>query len=570
MGEKGQINLPLVVLIILGFLTVGMIIFLISSGTDNLNDLEEASSLEIIEEVIDRGIQQNEEEQDCVDECSSLGIKKCVDLVINTIYRTCGNYDSDSCLEWGDIVSCPDETICQNGECVTNPLIIQNDFECYTPPNCANNSCEKTFCREYYNGVEFDGFCLTDFEKTIFTCHPAENGLLNYSYSGSNVERIVRYPTSIKIGDSGINFKVNITLINKGNSIEKISLSNFKMYVYSMETINFNEEYVLNPGETKDIQILFNFPEIDIRSGVNDVNKYVVFNDGDFAVILPRIIIYPERDPFTANKLSAIKECGGRKYAEHQGVCFDDVFFPAVGGLSCYKDEDCVKYGMLSEFTRCYEYSCLNLPRPGSSVYVGPKNKSYKVGILPVYVTDDDKKYLEMSNVVNDRLNEIIPKMENWFDNEKTFWKVSNDFRFDYFQIKEECRMSHSQLQEIIPPLQKLISTAELRKIEEKCINNNNYDILVVSIQNDNNFPSFSGGGASYGTILSASLSPRTIIHEILHSFGESDLYDVLLYQFGDCYLYNANTGSNWDEEMPHLCSLEAMQLGWGEKYPSG
>ena len=50
----------------------------------------------------------------CQNECSPIGSKRCSD----NDYQVCGNYDSDDCLEWGPITSCPVNTFCQNGNCV--------------------------------------------------------------------------------------------------------------------------------------------------------------------------------------------------------------------------------------------------------------------------------------------------------------------------------------------------------------------------------------------------------------------------------------------------------------------
>ena len=32
--------------------------------------------------------------------------------------------------------------------------------------------------------------------------------------------------------------------------------------------------------------------------------------------------------------------------------------------------------------------------------------------------------------------------------------------------------------------------------------------------------------------------------------------------------ILNMQNGQDWDEEFPHLCRFEAMQLGWVDKYP--
>jgi hypothetical protein len=54
-------------------------------------------------------------ETPCQNECSSYGLKTCS----GNSYKICGNYDTDSCLEWSSITACSANTICQNGNCVS-------------------------------------------------------------------------------------------------------------------------------------------------------------------------------------------------------------------------------------------------------------------------------------------------------------------------------------------------------------------------------------------------------------------------------------------------------------------
>ncbi len=49
----------------------------------------------------------------CTDTCTS-GTKQCTST---TSYQTCGNYDSDSCLEWSSAISCASGVTCSNGNC---------------------------------------------------------------------------------------------------------------------------------------------------------------------------------------------------------------------------------------------------------------------------------------------------------------------------------------------------------------------------------------------------------------------------------------------------------------------
>lgn len=56
----------------------------------------------------------------CINECSS-GQTRCSDT---THKSTCGNYDSDVCLEWSSLQACPLDQVCQNGECVEKSISI--------------------------------------------------------------------------------------------------------------------------------------------------------------------------------------------------------------------------------------------------------------------------------------------------------------------------------------------------------------------------------------------------------------------------------------------------------------
>ena len=54
----------------------------------------------------------------CTNECNTLGANACY---TDDAYRACGNYDIDSCLEWSSMVSCNPNEICENGKCLTKP-----------------------------------------------------------------------------------------------------------------------------------------------------------------------------------------------------------------------------------------------------------------------------------------------------------------------------------------------------------------------------------------------------------------------------------------------------------------
>ena len=53
----------------------------------------------------------------CTNECDSTGLRECYD---SSSYKACGNYDNDTCLEWGSSTSCPSGYICSGGACIAS------------------------------------------------------------------------------------------------------------------------------------------------------------------------------------------------------------------------------------------------------------------------------------------------------------------------------------------------------------------------------------------------------------------------------------------------------------------
>ena len=71
----------------------------------------------------------------CSNECLSSGNKECS----GNGYRICGNYDADSCLEWGSVTSCSSNQACSNGDCICNP-----NWQCTSWSICVNNQQTRT------------------------------------------------------------------------------------------------------------------------------------------------------------------------------------------------------------------------------------------------------------------------------------------------------------------------------------------------------------------------------------------------------------------------------------------
>ena len=138
----------------------------------------------------------------CTDECT-FGAKEC----LGSGYRTCGNYDSDSCLEWSSVTSCGANESCSSGVCESDictenwncgpwttclvgtqsrvcsdinncgtllfqPIDTQNctvptctqDSDCLSSNPCSSGSCSNNVCvyRDTTNFCDDNNLCTID------------------------------------------------------------------------------------------------------------------------------------------------------------------------------------------------------------------------------------------------------------------------------------------------------------------------------------------------------------------------------------------------------------------------
>ena len=77
----------------------------------------------------------------CKNECAYIGQRKCVPECLNqNQYQICGNYDADNCLEWSKRYTCPPGEICEAGYCV--PKCISHYYKaCFNNDLYWYNSC---------------------------------------------------------------------------------------------------------------------------------------------------------------------------------------------------------------------------------------------------------------------------------------------------------------------------------------------------------------------------------------------------------------------------------------------
>jgi len=110
----------------------------------------------------------------CTDECSPLGYVQCTGYLT---FKKCGNYDSDTCLEWGSSVSCPSGYTCSGGTCVASSTF---DFSLSVSP---------------ISGIVVQGSSITATVTTTLTSGSTQ--LVSFSASSTIPRAIVSFsPTS--------------------------------------------------------------------------------------------------------------------------------------------------------------------------------------------------------------------------------------------------------------------------------------------------------------------------------------------------------------------------------------
>lgn len=89
----------------------------------------------------------------CENECDTDGQTKCDDGQDG--FKTCGDYDDDSCLEWSAVSECGSDEICEDGACVDG--CIEPDEDCKEWDDCCDYPDQGYHCCPVFH------FCVKDF-----------------------------------------------------------------------------------------------------------------------------------------------------------------------------------------------------------------------------------------------------------------------------------------------------------------------------------------------------------------------------------------------------------------------
>ncbi|MFA5348893.1 MAG: hypothetical protein WC309_00810 [Candidatus Paceibacterota bacterium] len=112
----------------------------------------------------------------CTNECIT-GTKKCS----GGGFQECGNYDNDSCSEWGEFFPCPPESTCFNGICVANTMGCNQQCKsisyalgiCKSYPVTPSGLSDELNFLKYYDkiGTTSDCFTPTGMVGASYNCY---------------------------------------------------------------------------------------------------------------------------------------------------------------------------------------------------------------------------------------------------------------------------------------------------------------------------------------------------------------------------------------------------------------
>ncbi|MFH1510989.1 MAG: cohesin domain-containing protein [Candidatus Woesearchaeota archaeon] len=142
----------------------------------------------------------------CSNDCTT-GAKECVS---STSYRTCGNYDADSCTEWSTAANCPSGQTCSNGACATS---CTNE--------CTSGQKQCSGANAYQTCGNYDADSCTEW-STATNC-PTGQTCSSGNCAAAGTYTLTLVPSSPSISQ-GSQFTVSIN-INNINNLQGAELS---------------------------------------------------------------------------------------------------------------------------------------------------------------------------------------------------------------------------------------------------------------------------------------------------------------------------------------------------------
>ena len=232
--HQGQSLIGIIIVLVVVGLVSGGLYYYLSKQIPEMPEIAEKPAEEAKPEV-------TEPKVTCQNECSPAGSKRCS----NNSYQICGNYDNDPCLEWGLVINCPANTICQNGICVAQKCTDGTLYgQCSTnkPMYCDNGNL--------INRASLCG-CTLNYEIVDDNCVPQEKvttlGKKTWVlYNGSPSEKLdlLFIPSNIS-NFSTLRSKLNDILYKSGTDINgEPMVSLFNIEPFKSYKNRFNVAYV--------------------------------------------------------------------------------------------------------------------------------------------------------------------------------------------------------------------------------------------------------------------------------------------------------------------------------------
>ncbi len=181
----------------------------------------------------------------CINECSTSGAKQCS----GSNQQTCGNYDSDSCLEWGGNINCQygcSNNICNQPPQCTNECNNSGQMKCESNIQSTCGNYDSDSCLEFGSAISCSNGCFGN------TCSTQKQMTINLN-SGTNLFSLPLVPSGGQVSFGNMN--INCIVVNGGVSAcsgNNIAYLNPDTKGYTCLGVNDN----LYPGQGYFVRVL--------------------------------------------------------------------------------------------------------------------------------------------------------------------------------------------------------------------------------------------------------------------------------------------------------------------------
>jgi outer membrane lipoprotein-sorting protein len=498
--------------------------------------------------------------------------------------QSCNTTTENCYLFYNPVQQCSDGTpygqcssnkpkYCDNGNLINNCELCEcpsdsSDYTCLLDKTCKATKEYDMSCK----GTTCDGFCFTgntvcNNDKIVYKDMSVsyffhEKGEPIYNYMDVPFNVYADYPISVYPNET-VNLNITIESTSSDNQITinsvnldewKISESGFlcENYYNGLGTYYFsnNTSTVLSiPSYTnKTISYILKAPPYLTPFGVRISIMMTSPNYGWPKVISTPITVYNIRND----------KCGKKLFDPKVGICYNEILYPSKCEQGCNSNQICPDY-----LPFCVDHEC---EQRSSSNYFRA-NESYEIPVVTLYLLQNKTLADQLRLSERSYIDLIVSNATNWWNNEIVYWHISN-FSINHRVI--DCNISLDEYLSITQQYPNL-PYGTYNEIISRCgINKSAYKIIAFFHIDDPNvsYPIYQSqnfkdiillGGFDYSWTIKPNASDEAVIliHETLHSFGLSDLYDhpARMYYLYDCFMNTLDTNII----KKHLCPTEAF-----------